>query len=144
MVLFFLFKIQNGKWHFAFQIGIWNGFIWNSYPALDSYWVSLEIAKVMYLISSDFFQLLLCTCLEWKKVIFINNCKINFLQIALAVCNLFPAPGGCAGEEGMLFPARRGTPVQPYPTPCCYEPRTRDIAGGQTLKRLVRSSVNPL
>ena len=26
----------------------------------------------------------------------------------------------------------------------CYEPRTRDIAGGQTLKRLVGSSVNPL
>ena len=34
MVFFFLFKIQNGKWHFAFQIGIWNGFIWNSYAAL--------------------------------------------------------------------------------------------------------------
>ena len=26
----------------------------------------------------------------------------------------------------------------------CYEPRTRDITGGQTLERLVRSSVNPL
>ena len=56
MVFFFLFKIQNGKWHFAFQIGIWNGFIWNSYPALLITVFALERSFILFI--NNFYKII--------------------------------------------------------------------------------------
>ena len=74
MVFFFLFKIQNGKWHFAFQIDIWNGFIWNSYPALYLWMHASCVPRIMGVKEID------CEKLDNNSIFISFACMIVCMQ----------------------------------------------------------------